>query len=383
LRSLQRQSGVLTRFPEIDMSTPTLFQPLEAGPLSLRSRIVMAPMTRSRAPGNVPNALMREYYSQRASAGLQITEGVAPAPEGLGYARIPGLFNVAQARAWGDIASAVHERGGKLVVQLMHTGRIGHALNLPAGVDALLAPSAIAAAGQMWTDQQGLQPHPVPKAMDADDLARVKAGFVRAAEFAIAAGVDGIELHAANGYLLAQFLNPKSNVRTDAYGGSAQNRRRFVLEVVDAVAAAIGRERVGIRLSPFNTFNDLAANYEGEEAELLELVRELSTRRLGYLHLIATPGAVPETTVDAVRAAWSGVLMLAGDFDRERDDAALAAGRADLIAFGRPFIANPDLPRRLRERLPLAAFDGNTLYSAGAQGYADYPAHEQLDSAAA
>jgi N-ethylmaleimide reductase len=365
------------------MSKPTLFQPLDAGPLSLRSRIAMAPMTRSRAPGNVPNALMREYYAQRASAGLQITEGVAPAPEGLGYARIPGLFNVQQARAWGEIAQAVHERGGKLVVQLMHTGRIGHGLNLPAGVPSLLAPSAVAAAGQMWTDQQGMQPHPVPKAMDADDLAQAKAGFVRAAEFAVAAGVDGIELHAANGYLLAQFLNPKSNRRSDAYGGSGENRRRFVLEVVDAVAAAIGRERVGIRLSPFNAFNDLEANYEGEEAELLELVRELSARRLGYLHLIATPGAVPESTVDAVRAAYAGVLMLAGDFDRERADAALAAGRADLIAFGRPFIANPDLPRRLRERLPVAAFDGGTLYSDGAKGYADYPALDQLEAAAA
>jgi N-ethylmaleimide reductase len=315
---------------------------------------------------------MREYYSQRAGAGLQITEGVAPAPEGLGYARIPGLFNLAQARAWGEIAQAVHARGGKLVVQLMHTGRIGHALNLPAGVDTLLAPSAVAAAGQMWTDQEGMQPHPVPKAMAAADLASVKAAFVRAAEFAVAAGVDGIELHAANGYLLAQFLNPKSNLRTDDYGGSAANRRRFVLEVVDAVAAAIGRERVGVRLSPFNAFNDLAANYEGEEAELLELVRELSARRLGYLHLIATPGAVPEATVDAVRAAWSGVLMLAGDFDRERADAALSAGRADLIAFGRPFIANPDLVSKLQSGETPKAPNPETFYTPGEVGYTDY-----------
>ena len=360
-----------------------LFQPFEAGPLSLRSRIAMAPMTRSRAPGNVPNALMREYYAQRAGAGLQITEGVAPAPEGLGYARIPGLFNLAQARAWGEIAQAVHERGGKLVVQLMHTGRIGHELNLPEGAGPLLAPSAIAADGQMWTDASGMQPHPLPKAMEGDDIARVKAAFVRAAEFAVAAGVDGIELHAANGYLLAQFLNPKSNQREDDYGGSARTRRRFVLEVVDAVAAAIGRERVGIRLSPFNTFNDLAANYPGEEAELLELVRELSARRLGYLHLIATPGAVPESTVDAVRDAYAGHLMLAGDFDREKAEAALSAGRADLIAFGRPFIANPDLPRRLRERLPLAAFDAGTLYTPGAQGYADYASYDEVEHAAA
>lgn len=365
------------------MNLSPLFQPLDAGPLSLRSRIAMAPMTRSRAPGNLPNALMREYYGQRAGAGLQVTEGVAPSPEALGYARIPGLFNVAQARAWGEIAQAVHERGGKLVVQLMHTGRIGHALNLPEGAGPLLAPSAIAAAGQMWTDSAGMQALPVPKAMDAGDFGRVKASFVRAAEFAVAAGVDGVELHAANGYLLAQFLNPKSNQREDAYGGNAGNRRRFVLEVVDAVAAAIGRERVAIRLSPFNTFNDLEANYPNEEAELLELVRELSARRLGYLHLVATPGAVADTTVDAVRAAYAGKLMLAGDFDRDRAEAALADGRADIIAFGRPFIANPDLPRRLRERLPLSAFDGDTLYSPGPKGYADYADYDALSSAAA
>ncbi len=366
------------------MSTPSpLFQPFEAGPLSLRSRIAMAPMTRSRAVGNLPNALMRDYYAQRASAGLLITEGVSPSPEGLGYARIPGLFSVAQARAWGEIAGAVHDRGGKLVVQLMHTGRIGHELNLPAGAGPLLAPSAIAAAGQMWTDQEGMQPHPVPKAMDAQDIARVTADFVRAAEFAVAAGADGVELHAANGYLLAQFLNPKSNARGDAYGGSGENRRRFVLEVLDAVVAAVGAARVGIRLSPFNTFNDLEANYAGEEAELLALVRELSARRIGYLHLIATPGAVPPTTVDAARAAYAGPLMLAGDFDRERAEAELAAGRADLIAFGRPFIANPDLPRRLRERLPLASFDAGALYTPGPQGYADYPAHDEVTAAAA
>jgi N-ethylmaleimide reductase len=364
------------------MTTSPLFQPLAAGPLSPRNRIAMAPMTRSRAPGNLPNALMREYYRQRAGAGLQVTEGVSPSPNGLGYARIPGLYDVAQARAWGEIAAAVHERGGRLVAQLMHTGRVGHPLNLPEGAQ-LLAPSAIAADGQMWTDQEGMQPHPVPRAMDAGDLDRARAEFVRAAELAVAAGLDGIELHSANGYLLAQFLNPKSNQRSDAYGGSAQNRRRFVLEVVDAVSAAIGAARVGIRLSPFNPFNDLAADYPGEEAELLELVRELSARRIGYLHLIATPGAVPTATVDAVRAAFDGVLMLAGDFDREKAEAALAAGRADLIAFGRPFIANPDLALRLRERLPLAAFDAGTLYTPGAEGYSDYPALDEVAAEAA
>jgi N-ethylmaleimide reductase len=359
--------------PESSRSAAPLFQALEAGPLSLRNRVAMAPMTRSRAPGGLPNALMAEYYRQRASAGLLISEGVAPAPEALGYSRIPGLFTDAQQAAWAPVIAAAHGEGARFVVQLMHVGRVAHPDNLPAGAVAI-APSAVAAAGQMWTDTQGMQDMPVPKAMDAADLDRVRAAFVDAARRAVAAGADGVELHAANGYLLAQFLNPKSNLRTDDYGGSAENRRRFVLEVVDAVAAAIGRERVGVRLSPFNAYNDLAANYDGEEAELLSLVRALSARRIGYLHLIATPGAVPEATVDAVRANFDGVLVLAGDFDRDRADTALAAGRADVVAFGRPFIANPDLPRRLRERLPLAGFEPGVLFSGLPEGYVDYPA---------
>ncbi len=359
-------------------ATPTssakLFQPLANGPLSTGNRIAMAPMTRSRAPGALPNDLMREYYRQRASAGLIISEGVAPAPEALGYSRIPGLFNDAQQAAWAPIIDAVHAEGATFVMQLMHVGRVAHADNLPAGATAV-APSAIAAAGQMWTDTHGMQDMPVPKAMDEADLLRVRAAFADAATRAVAAGADGIELHAANGYLLAQFLNPKSNQRTDQYGGSAENRRRYVLEVVDATIAAIGSERVGVRLSPFNAFNDLAANFDNEEAELLVLVRELSARRIGYLHLIATPGVVPESTVDAVRANFEGVLVLTGDFDRDRADTALAAGRADLIAFGRPFIANPDLVRRLSERLPLAGFDPAVLFSGQPQGYADYPTY--------
>jgi len=220
-----------------------------------------------------------------------------------------------------------------------------------------------------------MQDNGLPKAMDADDLARTRDDFVRAARLAIAAGVDGVELHAANGYLLAQFLNPRSNTREDAYGGSAENRRRFLLEVVDAVSAAIGPERVGVRLSPFNPFNDLAANYAGEEAETLDQVRALAARKIGYLHLIATPGAVPDSTVDAVRAAFPGTLVLAGDYDRERAEAALLAGRADVIAFGRPFIGNPDLPERLRQNLALSGFDPATLYSPGPAGYSDYPGY--------
>lgn len=358
------------------MTTPqSLFQPLSAGPLSLGNRIAMAPMTRSRAPGNVPNAVMREYYRQRNGAGMVITEGTSPSPEGLGYARIPGLFTAEQAAGWGDIASGVHEGGAKLVVQLMHTGRVSHPQNLPAGA-SMIGPSAVAAAGQMWTDSAGMQPHPVPKAMDEADLARVRDDYAQAARLAIAAGVDGIELHAANGYLLAQFLNPKSNVRDDRYGGSAENRRRFVLEVVDAVSAVIGADRVGIRISPFNTFNDLASGYPDEEADTLALVRELATRKLGYLHLIATPGLVPDSTVQGVRAAFPGVLVLAGNFDRDRAEAVLADGSADVVAFARSFIANPDLPERMRLNLPLASFDAATLYTPAVDGYSDYPAYD-------
>lgn len=361
-------------------TTSSLFQPLSQPALSLQNRIAMAPMTRSRATGNVPNDLMRDYYAQRAGAGLIISEGTAPAPSGLGYARIPGLFTDEQGAAWGRIASAVHAQGAKFFVQLMHTGRASHPLNVPAG-HAILAPSAIAAAGQVWTDSAGMQDLPVPKAMDAADFATTRDAFVHAAKLAIANGLDGVELHAANGYLLAQFLNPRSNQRTDDYGGSGENRQRFVLEVVDAVIAAIGRERVGIRLSPFNAFNDLEANFAGEEAEYLALVSALNARRLGYLHLIATPGAVPAAVVRKTRAGFDGVLIVAGDYDRVRAETDLAAGLADVIAFGRPFIGNPDLPARLQLDAPLAAFDAATLYSPGADGYADYPSLAQTEAA--
>ena len=364
--------------------TPTarLFQPLAAGPLSLNNRIAMAPMTRSRAPGNVPNDVMVDYYRQRNGAGMVISEGTSPSPDGLGYARIPGLFNPDQATGWGKIANAVQEGGGKLVIQLMHTGRIGHPANLPAGAN-LLAPSAIAAAGQMWTDTGGMQAHPVPKAMDESDLARVREDYAQAARLAIAAGVDGVELHAANGYLLAQFLNPKSNQRDDRYGGSAENRQRFLLDVVDAVSAAIGADRVGVRISPFNTFNDLASGYPDEEAETFALAARLAVRKIGYLHLIATPGNVPDSTVLGVREAFPGVLMLAGGFERDRAEAALADGSADVVAFARGFIANPDLPERMRLDLPLASFDATTLYTPGSDGYSDYPAYSPEPSVAA
>ena len=348
-----------------------LHRPYDRTGLTLRNRIAMAPMTRSRAIGNVPNALMADYYRQRAGAGLVITEGTAPSPEALGYARIPGLFDEAQRAGWATIADAVHAGGARLFVQLMHAGRIGHPDNLPAGA-TLLGPSAVAAAGTIWTDANGPLPHPVPKAMDADDIARVRGAFADSAVLARAAGADGVELHAANGYLLAQFLNPRSNVRTDGYGGSAGNRRRFVLETVDATVGAIGAPRVGIRLSPFNPYNDLEAGYDGERDEFLALVDALATRGLAYLHLGG--GTVDDALLAEVRARWTGTLIVNGGYDAARAEAVLEGGLADLVAFGAPFIANPDLPDRLRLGLPLAAPDPATFFSADARGYTDWPA---------
>lgn len=354
-------------------ASPRLFQPLAAGPLGLRNRIAMAPMTRSRALGNLPNALMRQYYGQRSGAGLVITEGTSPSPEGLGYARIPGLFTPQQAQGWGDIARAVHAGGARLVVQLMHSGRVGSTLNLADG-GQLVAPSAVAAAGQVWTDLSGMQDNSLPRAMDDADLVRVREDFVRASRLAVDAGVDGLELHAANGYLLAQFLNPRSNQRVDRYGGSPENRHRFVLEVVDAVIADIGADRVAVRLSPFNGFNDLKVGFAGEQAEFLQLVEALAARDIAYLNLIVT-GDAPAGLAPAARAAFPGTLVRAGDFDGRSAEEALSAGLADVIAFGRPFIGNPDLPERLLRGVALSPFDPATLYSAGSEGYSDYPAY--------
>ncbi len=359
------------------MATSRTHQPTRLGNLSLQNRIVMAPMTRSRAENNMPNALIRDYYAQRASAGLIISEGTAPSPDGLGYARIPGLYTQTQARAWREVAAAVHAGGAKFFIQLMHVGRIGHPANLPAGAQ-LVAPSAIAAAGQVWTDSAGMQAHPLPRAMDADDLVTARDSFVASARLAVEHGVDGVELHAANGYLLAQFLNPRSNQRSDAYGGSGENRRRFLLETVDATIAAIGKDRIGVRLSPFNPFNDLEANFEGERGEFLATVAELAQRGIAYLHLGG--GSVPAELLPAVREAFPGTLILNGGYDGARAEADLAAGLADLVAFGRPFVSNPDLPERLRTGAPIADLDAATLYTPGAAGFTDYP---RLDAAEA
>ena len=353
-----------------------LFEPFAARHLHLANRVVMAPMTRSRAvEANTPNALMAEYYAQRATAGLLITEGVSPSPNGLGYARIPGLFNAAQVQGWRLVTDAVHARGGKIVVQLMHTGRVTHAANLPGGAETL-SPTDAALTGEMWTDAQGMQPHTTPRAMTEADIAAAVAEYAHAATLAIEAGFDGVELHAANGYLMEQFLNANINTRTDGYGGSAAARNRFTLDVARASCAAIGAERVGIRLSPYGVFNGSGAFAE-VDAQYLALVQDLSQLKLLYVHLLDHSAmgapAVPDALKTALRSAFAGPFILAGGYDGASAEQALAANQADLIAFGRPFLANPDLVARLQANAALNAPDMSTFYTPGPKGYTDYP----------
>jgi N-ethylmaleimide reductase len=358
-----------------------LFTPFQLGEIPLANRVVMSPMTRCRAPGNVPNELMAAYYGQRAGAGLIVTEGTAPSPNGLGYARIPGLFSPEQTSGWRLVTAAVHAAGGRIFAQLMHCGRVGSLLNLPAGA-RLLAPSAVPMSGVIWTDAKGEQPHDPPAEMTAEEVEATVGEYVQAARHALAAGFDGVEIHGANGYLITQFLDPGSNRRDDGYGGDASRRNRFPLEVAAAVSAAIGRERVGIRLSPYGVFNDMSGDYDGIAGQYADLAAGLGALGLAYVHLVdhSSMGAPkPEAaTVAAIcrefRAAGGQAVILSGGYDRERAEADLQSGAADLVAFGRPFIANPDLVRRLQRGTPLAAPDQTTFYTPGAAGYTDYPA---------
>jgi N-ethylmaleimide reductase len=333
-------------------------------------------MTRSRAvEGSTANALMAEYYAQRATAGLIITEGTSPSPNGTGYPRIPGLWSRGQVAGWKGVTDAVHARGGRIFVQLMHTGRVGHPLNLPAGAE-VLAPSAVAAPGQMRTDAKGQQPHPVPRAMTDAEVRHAIEEHVLAARNAIAAGFDGVELHGANGYLIEQFLSPDTNRRTDAWGGSVEKRAAFALEVARQVGAAIGGERVGIRLSPYGVNAGMVAYPEIDET-YLKLVPALASTGLQYVHLtdhssMGAP-AVPTALKLALRKAWPRTFVLAGGLDGASAEAALREGRADLVAFARAFLANPDLVARLERGLPLSSPDFATFYTPGPRGYTDYP----------
>ncbi|PSL32342.1 alkene reductase [Dyadobacter jiangsuensis] len=338
----------------------------------LKNRLVMAPMTRSRAIGNLPNDLMVQYYAQRAGAGLVVTEGTAPAPEGLGYARIPRIFSDAQTDAWRKIADAVQGQGSRIFMQLMHTGRIAHVHNLPAGI-RVIGVSDIPAAGQMWTDEEGMLDHSVPEALSTAGVEDVINEFVKAAENAVEAGFDGIELHNANGYLLEQFLNPNVNNRTDRFGGSIENRSRAVLEIARKTAAAIGKDKVGIRFSPFGTYNDLLPYDRAEVQKTYEyLATELNAIGITYIHISLTPDLDNET-LQIIRRQFSGTIILCNGFTSQTAETALGEGIADLIAFGQPFLANPDLVTRIETGAALNAPDYKTFYTAGETGYIDYP----------
>lgn len=356
-----------------------LFQTFTSPSLQLKNRVVMAPMTRSRAvERNAPNALMAEYYGQRAGAGLIVTEGTSPSPNGVGYARIPGLFNAEQVAGWRAVTDAVHAQGAKIFVQLMHTGRVAHVANLPAGAK-VVGPTAAPLAGDMYTDAQGMQPHSPPQAMDAQAIAQAVDEFVKSAKLAVEAGFDGVELHAANGYLLEQFLNANVNTRDDAYGGSADKRNRLAIEVARATVAAIGADKVGIRVSPYGVFNGTGA-FDGVEAQYLALARELGALKLAYLHLVdhSSMGApaVPAAFKTQLRTAFGGNFIASGGLDRQSAEQVLTDGRGDLVAFGRAWLANPDLIERMKAGLPLNAPDPSTFYTPGAKGYTDYPQAE-------
>ncbi|RYD59054.1 MAG: alkene reductase [Sphingobacteriales bacterium] len=357
-----------------------LFEGINLNNIKLNIRIAMAPMTRSRAIGYVPNDLMVKYYQQRASAGLIITEGIAPSPNGLGYARIAGIYSQEQIDGWKKITDVVHAEGGKIFAQLMHVGRVAHPVNMPAGAK-VLAPSAVAATGEIWTDAEGMQPYATPAEMNGEELQAAIQEFVNTSKNSIEAGFDGIELHGANGYLLEQFLNPHTNTRTDAYGGSVENRIRFVVEVTKRVAEAIGKERVGIRLSPYNQFNGMSL-YDEVFETYDKLTKEIGKLDIAYIHLVDYAARQYNADlIDIIRSNFSGTYILNAGYTLERANEVLEAGVADMVSFGSPFISNPDLPHRLQNNIALTQPDPSLFFTPGEQGYIDYAFAAETENA--
>ncbi|MCC4113940.1 alkene reductase [Aromatoleum toluclasticum] len=365
----------------------TLFDPIAAGDIALPNRIVMAPLTRNRVPSAVPSAITATYYAQRASAGLLITEATAISQQGQGYADVPGLYTAAQIEGWKRVTQAVHAADGRIVAQLWHVGRVSHTFLQPDGA-APVAPSAIAAKTKTYLinpdGSGGFVPTSEPRALRLKELPGIVEDYRRAARAAIEAGFDGVEIHAANGYLIDQFLRSSSNHRTDAYGGDIANRARLLVEVVEAVAGEIGAGRTAIRISPVTPANDVSD--PDPQPLFTYVVEQLARWPLAYIHVIegATGGARDfqhgDTPFDyaALRASYAkaggrAAWMVNNGYDRELAEAAVAEGRADIVAFGKAFIANPDLVRRLREKTLLNPWDTKTFYGGGEKGYLDYP----------
>lgn len=365
--------------------TAPLFDPIDLGALKLKNRIVMAPLTRSRAvEGQVPTPLAVEYYAQRASVGLIISEATQISRQGQGYPNTPGIFTEAQVQGWKAVTDAVHAKGGLMVAQLWHVGRVSIAAYQPDGRPAV-GPSAIAAEGQAMKEDFTMVPFETPRALSVEEISGIIADYAHAADMAKKAGFDGVEVHAANGYLIDQFLKDGSNQRDDRYGGSVENRLRFMLEVVSAVVAVWGADRVGIRLSPSNGSN---GTKESDPASVfVPAAAALKPFGLAYLHLIeGEPGTVMAPWEGApllaarMRNAFDGPLMLNGGLTRETAERAMSEGRADLVSVGVPVLANPDLVERWKRNAPLNAPDKATFYGGGARGYSDYPTLETAEA---
>ena len=368
------------------MSSASLFAPLKLGRYTLSHRVVMAPLTRMRAavPGNVPTDLGVEYYSQRASAGgLIFTEATQVMPSGQGYPATPGIHSAEQIAGWKKITDAVHAKGGLIFMQLWHVGRVSHTSFQPDGA-LPVAPSAIAPAGKSFTPSFQMVPFETPRALEIGEIPGIIEAYREGARNAMAAGFDGVELHGANGYLIEQFLHSKSNHRTDAYGGSVENRSRLLMEVMTALVEIWGADRVGVRLSPFGTFNDVGdADPIGLYSHLLSRLAPLG---IAYVHMVeardtdAGEAGAPLAIHD-LRRFWPGTLILAGGFIGPSADAAIRAGQGDAVAFGRHFIANPDLPRRLQLGAALNPYNRATFAGGGAVGYTDYPTLQSAEAA--
>lgn len=362
-----------------------LFTTVSVGGRTLANRIAMAPLTRSRSKGNVPTDLAPLYYGQRADAGLIVTEGTAISPSAIGYLDVPGLWTPEQIAAWKPVTQTVHDKGGTIFTQLWHVGRVSHVSTQPGGAAPVSATATIAANSQAFGLRDDGTPALVdvskPRALTTDEVRDVVRDFAKAAVNAVAAGFDGVELHGANGYLLEQFLNPTVNDRTDAYrGDTLEGRTRFVLEVLDAVIAAIGAHRTAIRLSPYGELHDMRAYPETEETYLY-LADECAKRGIAYVHLMDQSSrgstAMPRDFLAKFRRHFDGILILASGMTRDRAEAMISEHLIDVAAFGEPFIANPDLVARLRHRWPIETSDRALHYGGGAHGYTDYPAYAQ------
>ncbi len=352
------------------MTSNVLFQPLRVGAIEIANRIVMAPMTRNRAENTIPGPLNAEYYRQRASAGLIVTEASQVSPQAVGYPNTAGIHSDEQLAGWKLVTDAVHERGGKIVLQLWHVGRISHPSMQPHGA-LPVAPSAIRPEGEAFT-YQGPKPFVTPRALGTDEMPGIVQQFAQATRNAMTAGFDGVEIHAANGYLIDQFLRTGSNRRDDRYGGSVENRVRLLLEITDAVTAVAGADRTGVRLSPCGSFNDMHDDNPPETFGLAATA--LGRRGIAYLHVVEGLEDNRDFDFDRLKSLFRGLYMANEGYDDDIARRRIRNGRADLVSFGKPFISNPDLPERLRNDAPLAWADPETFYGGGAEGYTDYPA---------